>query len=141
LLVRDYDSFSLRILAGLDRRSNVFEVETYFLRAIKELNLIEPDSKDAVRAYASEIALQIIDGHLPSQEGVRMLYRIWLDTLDTEYDQADYVIWLELDDALDSLKAGVFPYSFQSATLDNFDALVKQKAKEFIAEMDLKSAS
>jgi hypothetical protein len=137
LLVQDYDSPSLRILAGLHRRSGVFEVEAYFLRALKELNISEPESKAAVRAYACEIAHQIIIGQLTSQEGVRTLYRI---CRDTEFDHA-YLIWYKLDDALDSLLASVFPYSYQSATLDNFDAIVRKEAEEFLAAMKLKSAS
>jgi hypothetical protein len=132
MLVQGYDSPRLRILAGLDRQGSVFEVEEYFLHSINELTIIEPESKAAVRAYACEIAQQIINGQLTAQQGVRALYQVYRNT---EYD-SDYVIWLELDDALDSLLAGVFPYSYQSATVENFDTIVKQEAERFITEME-----
>ncbi len=59
------------------------------------------------------------------------MYQIWLDT---DYD-CEYAIWLQLDDALDSLYAGEFPYTYPSATLENFGEIVRQEADRFIAKM------
>ncbi|MBW4473535.1 MAG: ABC transporter ATP-binding protein [Stenomitos rutilans HA7619-LM2] len=132
LLVKGYDSPNLRILAGLDRRSSVFDIETYFIHAIKELDIEEPEPKAAIRAYACEIAQQIINGQFISlRQAIQPLYQIWLDT---DHDP-DYVIWLELDDALDSLYAGEFPYSYPSATLENIDAIVHQEAARFVNQL------
>lgn len=104
----------------------------YFLRSIKELNIEEIEPKAAVRAYACEIAQQIIDGQSTSfQQAIQALYQIWLDT---DFD-SDYAVWSELDDALDRLHAGGFPYSYPAATLENFDVIVKQEAARFIAKM------
>jgi hypothetical protein len=135
MLVQDYDSYSLRILAGLERLASSFEAEDYFLRSAKELGLRVPDSEAAVGDYACDIAQQIVEGHLTGQEGVRALYRI---CLATEYDR-DYLIWLELDDALDSLLSGEYAYTYESATLENFDEVVKQEAEKFIVEMSGKA--
>jgi SpoU rRNA methylase family enzyme len=96
-----------------------------------------PDSEAAVRAYACEIARQVVEGQLNGQEGVRALYQL---CLATEYGR-DYMIWLELDDALDSLLAGEYPYTYQSATLENFNQVAKQEAEKFIAEMSAKAAT
>ena len=134
MLLQDYDSLDLRILAGLDRQSSIFEVEGYFFRALKELNIeAEVEAKDAVQAYAYQIAQQIINGHFSSsRRAIRNLYRI---CVDTNY-ASDYRVWLELDDALDSLQAGDFPYTYPSATLENFDALIKQEAANLIARIN-----
>ena len=137
MLVQSYDSYSLRILAGLERLASTFEAEDYFLRSAKELDLSIPDSDAAVRAYACEIAQQVVEGQLTGQEGVRALYQI---CLATEYDR-DYLIWLELDDALDNLHAGAYPHTYESATLENFDQVAKQEAEKFIAEMSGKAAT
>src|SRR5215208_5660475 len=137
MLVQGYDSYSLRILAGLERSASTFEAEDYFLRSAKELGISIPDSEAAVRAYACEIARQIVEGRLTGQEGVRALYRI---CLATEYDR-DYLIWLELDDALDSLLSGEYAYTYESATLENFDEVAKQEAEKFIVEMSGKAAT
>ncbi len=132
MLMEDYDSPSLRILAGLDHHNSFWEVESYFMRSIEELNIEEPEAKIAIRAYACKIAQQVINGQYDSSQlAVRDLYQIW-KYLD--YD-SEYVIWFELDDALDSLLSQYFPYSYPSATLENFDVIVKQEAEIFLAKM------
>jgi hypothetical protein len=128
MLVQGYDSYSLRILAGLDRFASPFEAEDYFLRSVKELGLSIPDSENAIRAYACVIAQQISEGEITSQEGVRALYKI---CIATEYER-DFVVWLELDDALDNLLYGDYLYTYESATLDNFDEIAKREAVNFI---------
>lgn len=137
MLTESYDSHSLRILAGLDKFTSTFEAEDYFLRSLKELNLNIPDSEMAVRAYACAIAAQLIEEKITAQQGVRALYKI---CVATEY-APDFMIWLELDDALDSLLAGNYPYTYQSATLENFDDLAKQEAENFIATVCNQSAT
>ena len=131
MLVQGYDSHSLRILAGLDGFISTFEAEDYFLRSIKELNLTVPDSDMAIRAFACAIAQRVIDGNITGQEGVRALYKI---CIATEYEK-DFIVWLELDDALDSLLYGSYPYTYQSATLENFDEIAKREAEIFIASV------
>ena len=131
MLVQGHDSYSLRILAGLEPAASTFEAEDYFLRSARELGLSIPDPAAATRGYACELAQHIIDGRITSREGVRELYRI---CLATQYDRA-YLIWLELDDALDSLLSGEYAYTYQSATLENFDEVARQEAEKFILEM------
>ena len=129
MLVQGYDSRSLRILAGLDRFASTFEAEGYFTRAINELNLTPPDSDTAIRAYACEIARQILEDKITAQDGVRALVSICIATACAR----DFIIWLELDEAFESLMAGHYPFTYQSATLDNFDEIVKREAANFIA--------
>lgn len=132
MLMQDYDSPNLRILAGLDRRNSIFEVEAYFLRSMKELNIEELEPKTAIRAYVCEIAKGIIDGSFSSpMKAVENLYRMWVDT---DYD-FDCEVWIDLNDALFSLYTGEFPYTYPSATLENIDDLVKQEAARFIAKL------
>jgi len=131
MLVQGYDSYSLRILAGLGRLASTFEAEDYFLRSARELGLSIPDAEAAVRAYACEVAQQIAGGQLAGREGVRELYRV---CIATEYDR-DYLIWLELDDALDSLLSGAYAHTFEAATLENFDEVAKREAEKFIVEV------
>jgi hypothetical protein len=128
MLVQDYDSPSLRILAGLNRQNNTFEAQDYFSRCVKELRLNEPEPEAAVREYACEIAQQIIDEQITAQEGVRALYQV---CLARDYPK-EFMVWFELDDALDSLLAGDYPYTYESATLENFGDTVKLEAKRFI---------
>lgn len=129
MLAQDYDTYSLCILAGLDRFASAFEAEDYFLRSIKELNLNVPDCANAIRAYACDIARQIINGQLTGQQGVRTLYKI---CVATEYER-EFMGWYELNEALDNLVAGGYPFTYESPTLENFDEVAKQEAENFIA--------
>jgi hypothetical protein len=131
MLVRGHDSFSLRILAGLGPSAGSFEVEGYFLRSARELGLRIPDAAEAVRAYACELARELAAGRLDAREGVRELYRI---CLGTEYAR-EYVIWLRLDDALDSLLSGGYAHTYESATLENFEEVARREAEKFVAEV------
>lgn len=128
MLEQDYDTPQLRILAGLDRRSSIFEVEEYFEKSLKELNIEPLEPKAAVRAYACDIAQQIIDGQFPeSRSTMKALRQLWLDS---EYD-----IWSDLNEACDYLSSGDFPYTYPTATLDNFDEILKKEAAQFITRM------
>jgi hypothetical protein len=129
MLVQGYDSRSLRILAGLDRSTRTFEAEGYFDRSIAELNLTPPDPDAAIRTYACEIARQIIEDKITARDGVRALVSICIATGCAR----DFIIWLELDEAFESLMAGHYPFTYQSATLDNFDEIAKREAANFIA--------
>ena len=137
MLTNGHDSPNLRILAGFDERGNVFEAEGYFTRALRELQIPEPDSAGKFRAYGVELAQQILDGRLSAEAGLRALYQI---CLTTNYARP-YMIWLYLDDALDSIKAGCYPSTYQTATADNFADIVKTEAQRFIDQMTHETAS
>jgi hypothetical protein len=129
MLTQGHDSHSLRILAGLDAFTSTFEAEDYFLRSVRELGLTVPDRDAAVLGYACGIAQRIIDGELTGRQAVRELYKL---CLATQY-RRDLMVWLYLDDALDSLLAGEYPYTYKSATLENFEEIVRREAESFIA--------
>lgn len=131
MLVRGHDSYSLRILAGLGPFTSLHEAEDYFLRSARELGLRIPDPAEAVRAYACEIAREMLDGRLDAREGVRALYRI---CIGTEYER-EYIVWLRLDDALDSLLSGGYAHAYESATLESFEEVARREAEKFVAEM------
>jgi len=132
MLVQGYDSRSLRILAGLDKFTNTFEAENYFARSLAELTLTPPDSDTDIRAYACEIARQIIEDKITSKDGVRALYSI---CIATEFAR-EFIVWCELDEALETLMAGHYPFTYESATLENFDEITKREAANFIAAVN-----
>lgn len=137
MLMQGFDSRSLRITAGLDSFVSAFEAENYFFRSVQELGLAVPEPESAIRAYACGIAQEIIEGHITGQEGVRMLYAI---CVATEYNR-DFIVWYELDDARTSLLFGDYPFTYESATLENFDEIAKQEAVNFIATVCSRSAT
>jgi hypothetical protein len=123
MLGQGYDSPSLRILAGLvDSKGSTFEPEHYFQLCVKELSIILPEFKQALRAYALEISSDIIDGNIRPGDGVRVLSRIYMAT---DFDP-DYEEWYILDEVLNNPLDG---------TLEQFDSIVIQGARRFIAQM------
>jgi hypothetical protein len=132
MLLQDYDSPSLRILAGLNRPSNFLEISPYFLDAIEELKIEIPEPKAAIRDYACDLAQQIVDGQFTSIRGVvGTLYKI---CRDLDYDP-EYTVWADLDDLLDILYSGGIPYDYPSATLENMNEIIKKEAADFIARI------
>ena len=79
--------------------------------------------------FGKKASRQVIEDKITGQEGVRALYKI---CIATDY-ASDFMIWLELDDALDSLLYGDYPFTHESATLDTFDEIAKREAANFIA--------
>ena len=128
MLTDGHDSPNLRMLAGLDERGSVFEAEEHFSRALRELQISEPDESGKLRAYACDLAQQILDGTLAAEAGVKALYEV---CLATDYARP-FMIWLYLDDALDSIRAGIYPHTYETATAGNYNEIVKVEAQKFI---------
>lgn len=129
MLLEGHDARHLRMLAGLDRGASVFEGEDLFLRAVRELGLAEP--ADPLMAHACDLARRLASGELPARPTVRALFKLWVlsDCARRELSE-----WMALDDALDSLEAGVYPYALPGATPDNFDELARAEARAFLEE-------
>ena len=130
MLELEQDSPSLRMLASMDAFASTFEAEDYFIRAVRELGIPEP--ADGLRAYACDVAKRIVVGDIPPRQGVRELFQVWI----AADGAAEYLIWLELDDALDNLEAGVDAYTYPSATAENFDAITCAEARAFLERMN-----
>ncbi len=129
MLVLGEDSRSLRILASLENQAPTYEAEGYFFRSLTELGIERPSREQAILGYAVELARSIIEEQINSELGVRMLYRV---CVAAEYPR-EMIIWYELDDALDSLAYGHYPYTYPSLASENIDSVVKHEAENFIA--------
>ncbi|MEE6452671.1 hypothetical protein RAH41_19075 [Gottfriedia acidiceleris] len=55
MLLNDYSTDSLIKLASLNEPLNIFEVEEYFKRSIKELNLCEATHQECAEYYKSHL--------------------------------------------------------------------------------------
>ena len=137
MLTDGNDSPNLRVLAGLDERGSVFEAEEHFRKALRELQIPEPDETGKLRAYACHLARQILDGTLAAEAGVKALYQV---CLATDYARP-FMVWLYLDDALDSIRAGDYPWTYETATAANYDDIVKVEAQRFLEQMQHETAS
>ncbi|EEF61436.1 hypothetical protein [Pedosphaera parvula] len=127
-LVQGKDGYHLRILAGLDPMGSIFEAEEHFGQVLRELGIPEPDEAGKFRAYACDLAERIVAGTLEAKVGLKELYRI---CVATNYG-SEFMVWLYLDDALDNIEAGVYPHTYEKATAENFNELVKMEARRFV---------
>ncbi|SDU21599.1 hypothetical protein [Halopseudomonas salegens] len=98
LLYEDVDSENVAILAsmGCERDPDSEEIEKYFLKSIRDLDLTLPSEKDGLRRYAKALCEQIVSGDLEPEKGVSIL--------ETFYSRSDYEaiysIWDELSEDL-----------------------------------------
>jgi hypothetical protein len=77
-LVAGWDSPSLRVLAGLEKPPNEFEVDRYVTQVAQELRIDIPNRRGLGELYALVIARDLVDGAAPPYEGSRELRRLWL---------------------------------------------------------------
>jgi hypothetical protein len=96
-----------------------------------EMQIPEPDQTGKLRVYDCEIAGQISDDRLAAEAGVKALYEL---CVAADYARP-FMVWLYLDDALDSIKGGSYPFTYESATTVNFGDIVKMEAQRFIEQM------
>jgi hypothetical protein len=61
MLENGISSTSLNILASLKEPLNIFEIEDYFNRVLKELNLREPSHEESAKYYIQFLLREIID--------------------------------------------------------------------------------
>jgi hypothetical protein len=127
MLVDGFDSPTLRMLAGFDERGSTADAEIYFRRALRELQILEPDTEGKLRAYGVDIANQILDGRLSPEEGVPALMFLFSGTT-LEHPGGD---WLNLECLLYDLQDG----DRRDVTPEVFAGMVKAEAQRFIEKM------
>lgn len=96
LLYENVESENVAILAsiGLERDPDPEEVETYFLKSLKDLGLILPDEKEGLKIYAEALCEQIVSGDLDPEKGVGVLESFY----SKSGYEAIYSIWDELNE-------------------------------------------
>jgi hypothetical protein len=97
-LVAGLDSHSLRILAGLDKPVNPWEVDSLLSRTFDELNWAMPTREECLRDYPRDVAGEILSGKLPATDGCHEIYRA---VVALGYP-ADLRNWMYFDDELDA---------------------------------------
>ncbi len=127
------DSPSLYILAGLQEPLYWSEVDDYFNRAIAELRLREPATKEAaIWAYASQTARDLRNDKSSAREAVAVLNQL---CIALDYDRRLMPFYC-LDDALADLDAGSDPWSYPDVSPSNFDETSKKEAEALLVALD-----
>jgi hypothetical protein len=84
------DSDSLLILAGLSKNDNPFEIQEYFEKSLKELNIKLPEKRQAAIIYAIGLIEEIKKGKLEIIKGVYEIKNNAIDSYDFFYESNKY---------------------------------------------------
>ena len=129
-LCEDFDTPSLRILAGLSDPLNFFEVKSYAEAALKELGIEIPSSTQSVSAYAKDIAHDIINSPISVRENLKKLFDLCI-AHDYQDDIFDFYL---LHCALNDFDYGDVQHYWEGATKDNIESIVIEKCNEYIEQ-------
>lgn len=88
------DSVNINVLAGLTSFDNYFETESYFLKALHDLNIQIPPDEIAVKNYARLICNKILNNEISEADGCHLLATI---CLDRDYSP-EYRVWLDIEE-------------------------------------------
>ncbi len=85
------DTPSLRILAGMNKNDNPFELEKYFKQMLEELHIQLPDDRRAAIEYAVLITDRILSGDKEVITGARDIFYTALHNFPFEKETKKYV--------------------------------------------------
>ncbi len=85
------DTPSLRILAGMSKSDNPFELEKYFKQTLEELHIQLPGDRQAALDYAVLITDQILSGDEDIISGTQDIFYIALHNFPFEKETKKYV--------------------------------------------------
>lgn len=99
-LVTGLDSPALRVLAGFDPRqlTALFEVRSYFARALNELNIALPGPEAIVRQYVHEVVEELAAGRREPGDALATIHAVAIVPLSHPHDLQP---WCDLGDGLD----------------------------------------
>ncbi|WHY03235.1 hypothetical protein [Neobacillus sp. DY30] len=102
MLENNNDSFSLNILSSLSEPLNIFEVEDYFKRTLRELKMQEPTFEECAQYYIQQLAKRI-----PEEENsaIDLAYKIY--EIARELDNYDGLEeWYNISEMIDDFRYG-----------------------------------
>jgi hypothetical protein len=130
LLEQGYDNPSLRILAGFvsEDYTSFFELESYLLKSLEELNIPVLGEDDAIKAYAYEILTDMVNNEIEKEKALNLLSEIVIEKEYPSYLFDFYLLYFSLDD----LKHFPFAFHWYGATKENIDQIIFQTAREWL---------
>ena len=102
MLREGISTHSLNILASLKEPLNIFEVEDYFKRASKELNLKESTKEESAQFYITYLLKTIIENKNNSICVAYEIYEIVREHVSSEEPS----IWFEISEMIDDYRYG-----------------------------------
>lgn len=127
MLENDCLSFSLNILSSLREPLNIFEVEDYFIRALRELDLQEPSFEECATYYIQHLSEKILKDE---NSAIEIAYEIYKVVRELDYP-GELEEWFNISYMIDD-----FLYGDNNSNLDEA-ALLKIIAKEAMTTLQI----
>ncbi|WP_078414237.1 hypothetical protein [Priestia abyssalis] len=102
MLENDCSSFSLNILSSLRKPLNIFEVEDYFRRALRELDLQEPSYEESAVYYIQHLSKKILEDESNAIDTAYEIYGVYRD-LDYPEELSE---WYYISEMIDDFRYG-----------------------------------
>lgn len=142
-LMEDYDTPSLRILAGLGY--NIKEIEEYFKLALKELDILLPNENEAKIILIKYYIQQVLDMEIDSVNGIgKIIYEVLRKTncFDGKnkryvYDNIGfsklYALYFAYDDMITSV---AISDKYRKKQIINIKYEIQKESAKFIRDFD-----
>lgn len=124
MLEDNQNSFSLNILASLTEPYNPFEVEDYFRRSARELNLEEPTYEKSAAFYIRYLSKRIVEDE---ENAINIAYDIYKVVCDLDYPE-NLEEWCNISEMIDSFRYGDKYLFIEKAEL--IEIIVKEAEKQ-----------
>ena len=90
----------MNILSSCSPYDNIFEIEAYFNRAVRELAIEQPTLEEAARTYIAFLAAKILETN-DYKRIYHLTDRIFkVSCVEMDYPN-EFIIWIELSELLD----------------------------------------
>lgn len=125
MLLNDYSTDSLIILASFIEPLNIFEVEEYFKRSLKELNITKPTQQECAEYYINHLISEIIKNEKAAIDIAYEVYKIIREHIIEE----ELSVWYELSDLIDDYRYGD---NIENITKEDLIRKIVEEAKKQI---------
>lgn len=102
MLGNGISSTSLNILSSLSEPLSIFEVEEYFYRAVREIDIQEPSHEDCAKYFIWNLLKQIIDDEYKAVDYAYEIYEV----VREHFINDELNVWYEISEMIDDYRYG-----------------------------------
>lgn len=102
MLENNFSTQSLNILSSLKKPLNMFEIEDYFTRTIRELSLQKPSHEECAKYYIYELLKRILNN---KGDIMSIAYEIY-NVVHEHFTNEEVSVWYDISEKIDDFRYG-----------------------------------